>query len=450
MLDVNDFTAVRISLASPEQILNWSYGEVTKPETINYRTLKPEKDGLFCERIFGPTKDFECSCGKYKRVRYKGIVCDKCGVEVTRSKVRRERMGHIDLASPVGHVWFVKGAPSRVSILLDISPRSLERVTYFAQYIITKVDKDVVKDHRDKLEAEYKRTGADLEADLDQRVSQLKIALQEEEAVILEDLEAARVKLAEEQAALLDKIMQEADAFEALLINALGQPSAEELSLGGFTLVAKGETVVEAHVTGLKTVVEKQRSELEGRISQKRADTAVTLDAAIVVKREEILREIERFKKEAVQELSRLRQDMETELDGIDSLQPVKIIPEAKYRELREKYGSMFSAGMGAEAILEILRNMDLETIREQLQKEVQSASEQKRKKAIKRQRVVEAFRKSGNKPEWMVLTALPVLPPELRPMVQLDGGRFATSDLNDLYLRVINRNNRLKRLMDL
>ena len=274
MLDVSNFDRMRIALASPEQILEWSHGEVKKPETINYRTLKPERDGLFCERIFGPTRDWECHCGKYKRVRYKGIVCDRCGVEVTRSKVRRERLGHITLAAPVSHIWYFKGIPSRMGLLLDISPRNLEKVLYFVSYIV------------------------------------------------------------------LDP-----------------------------------------------------------------GDTDLTYK---------------------------------------------QLLSEAEYREYREQYGDRFVAGMGADAVKQMLCKIDLQEMETELRKEVREVSGQRKVRAIRRLEVVEAFRASNNRPEWMILDVVPVIPPELRPMVQLDGGRFATSDLNDLYRRVINRNNRLKRLLDL
>lgn len=274
MLDLNNFDRIRIGLASPEQILKWSHGEVKKPETINYRTLKPERDGLFCERIFGPTRDWECHCGKYKRVRYKGVVCDRCGVEVTRSKVRRERLGHIKLAAPVSHIWYFKGIPSRMGLLLDMSPRALEKVLYFVSYIVTD----------------------------------------------------------------------------------------------------PGDT----------PLIKKQ------------------------------------------------------------------LLTENEYREYKEKYGNSFKAGMGAEAIKELLAEIDLHEMYKELRQELKEVSGQRRIRTIRRLEVVEAFIKSGNRPEWMILDVIPVIPPELRPMVQLDGGRFATSDLNDLYRRVINRNNRLKRLLDL
>ena len=275
MFELNTFDSMQIGLASPEKIREWSHGEVKKPETINYRTLKPERDGLFCERIFGPTKDWECHCGRYKRIRHKGIVCEKCGVEVTRAKVRRERMGHIELAAPVSHIWYFKGIPSRMSLLLDISPRSLEKVLYFASFIVTD----------------------------------------------------------------------------------------------------PGETTLE-------------------------------------------------YK---------------------------QLLSDKEYREAVENFGEgSFKAGMGAEAIKILLQELDLDAVAESLKEDLQSTSSQKRTRAIKRMEVIEAFRKSHNKPEWIILDAVPVIPPELRPMVPLDGGRFATSDLNDLYRRVINRNNRLKRLLEL
>ena len=269
-----DFDAIKISIASPDTIREWSFGEVLKPETINYRTLKPERDGLFCERIFGPTKDWECHCGKYKKIRYKGKVCDRCGVEVTRAKVRRERMGHIELAAPVSHIWYFKGIPSRMGTILDISPRLLEQVLYFVSYIVT-------------------------------------------------------------------------------------DPGSTPLSKN-------------------------------------------------------------------------------------------QILTEREYRDMREKYEGDFDAGMGAEAVQKLLADIDLAELSVRLRENLKGASGQKKIKLVKRLEVVDAFLHSGNRPEWMIIEALPIIPPELRPMVQLDGGRFATSDLNDLYRRVINRNNRLKHLMKL
>ena len=352
------FNAIRISIASPDQIKSWSHGEVTKPETINYRTLRPEKDGLFCERIFGPTKDWECFCGKYKRIRYRGVVCDRCGVEVTRSKVRRERMGNINLASPVAHIWFSKGTPSRLGLLLDLSPRNLERVLYFAQHIVVSVDDDARK-----LAIEDKQRTYDLEVE-------------------------KRNQKVEADVADLESKFQEATA---------------------------------------------NASEEEAQAERLAADA-----------------EMDATRQKVSEELNKLRDEMETRIDELEDLRVGKLIAESRFRELREHTGNVFRAMMGAEGIMEILRETDLEALREFLLQEMRSTSGQRRKKAIKRLRVVEAFRKSGNKPEWMIMTVLPVLPPDLRPMVQLDGGRFATSDLNDLYRRVINRNNRLRRLLDL
>ncbi|MFB3097836.1 MAG: DNA-directed RNA polymerase subunit beta', partial [Dehalococcoidia bacterium] len=353
-----NFNAIRISVASPEQIMNWSHGEVTKPETINYRTLRPEKDGLFCERLFGPTKDWECFCGKYKRIRYRGVVCDRCGVEVTRSKVRRERMGHIRLAAPVTHIWFSKTTPSRLGLLLDLSPRNLERVLYFAQHIIVSVDEDARQETLEEEQASYDRESGKL-------------------------TEAAE----EEIAALRERI----DAL------ATEEPDPAK-DAEGFSLQIEVDAITD-------------------RVAQ---------------------------------EQTQLKDQYQATVDELNDLRIHKLIAESRHRELKDHYGEVFQASMGAEAILSILRDIDLEALRDQLVNEMRSTSGQRRKKAIKRLRVVEAFRKSGNRVEDMVLTILPVLPPELRPMVQLDGGRFATSDLNDLYRRVINRNNRLKRLMDL
>ena len=350
----NDFNAIRISLASPEQIKTWSYGEVTKPETINYRTLRPEKDGLFCERIFGPTKDWECYCGKYKKIRYKGVICDRCGVEVARSKVRRERMGHITLAAPVAHIWFSKGTPSRLGLLLDLSPRNLDRVLYFAQYLVTSVDGEL-------------RAAT---------IERLQLQLEEE----IESLEA--------------EVQAKIEAIRA----------------------RPGDDTEEAE--------QPEVGSLESEISELNAH----LDA----------------------EKARLEGELADQVDEIENLQVQQLLTESRYRELRDRCGGIFKANMGAEAVLEGLQGIDLEVLRNTLQEEMRSTSGQRRKKAIKRLRVVEAFRRSGNKADWMVFTVLPVLPPELRPMVQLDGGRFATSDLNDLYRRVINRNNRLKRLIEL
>ncbi|MDA1127706.1 MAG: DNA-directed RNA polymerase subunit beta' [Chloroflexi bacterium] len=390
-----NFNSIRISIASPEQILNWSHGEVTKPETINYRTLRPEKDGLFCERLFGPTKDWECFCGKYKRIRYRGVVCDRCGVEVTRSKVRRERMGHIRLAAPVAHIWFSKTTPSRLGLLLDLSPRNLERVLYFAQHIVVSVDEDV------RLEA----------IELEQAKFDLEIRKARRQAEARTNALKARLGDGETPA---DELIE--DSIDEVLPEALDEEIVEEP-------VAKVAEATEDEA------VEEPEEETD----------PVKIQAEIVATQEQL----------AIEE-AQLEEQYKAAIDELEDLRVHTLIAETRYRELKEAYGDVFEASMGAEAILAILKSVNLDALRDQLFNEMHSTSGQRRKKAIKRLRVVESFRKSGNRVEDMILSVLPVLPPELRPMVQLDGGRFATSDLNDLYRRVINRNNRLKRLMSL
>ena len=359
--DVTNFDAIRISLASAEDIRSWSRGEVKKPETINYRTLKPEKDGLFCEKIFGPTKDWECACGKYKRIRFKGIVCERCGVEVTRAKVRRERMGHIELAAPVSHIWYFKGSPSRLGYLLDISPKDLEKVLYFASSIITSVDTQA------------------REEDLDE--------LRDELAADLEELDAERDRLIESTRRLSTAYVPAEDEFVDD-IDDDDRMSPEE--------------------------VEEEIADIYEEFNERKALRADAFDA---------------FQKIEAKQL---------------------VSDEALYREMRLNYRDYFNGGMGAEAVRDLLAAIDLEATAEELADIIENGKGQKRAKAIKRLKVVDAFLKSENKPTDMILDVIPVIPPDLRPMVQLDGGRFATSDLNDLYRRVINRNNRLKRLLDL
>jgi len=360
VLDVNFFDELRIGLATADDIRTWSHGEVKKPETINYRTLKPEKDGLFCEKIFGPTRDWECYCGKYKRVRFKGIICERCGVEVTRAKVRRERMGHIELAAPVTHIWYFKGVPSRLGYLLDLAPKDLEKIIYFAAYLITGVDADAR--HRDlpTIEAEIAVEKKQLESRRDT------------------DIEARAKKL-------------EADLAEL---------------------------------------------EAEGAKSDVRRKV-----------REGGEREMRQLRDRAQRELDRLDELMST----FRSLEPKTLVPdEMLFRELRDRFGEYFTGGMGAEALQRLLEDFNLEGEAEQLRETIRSGKGQKKVRALKRLKVVAAFLNTRNSPMGMVLDCVPVIPPDLRPMVQLDGGRFATSDLNDLYRRVINRNNRLKRLLDL
>ena len=345
MSQFDGINGIRISLASPEQIRSWSHGEVIKAETINYRTLKPERDGLFCEKIFGPVKDFECHCGKYKKARYKGVICDKCGVEVAHSSVRRERTGHIELAAPVTHIWFVKLVPSRLGLLLDLSPRDLESIIYFARYIVISVDQESKERNLRKLEEEWDR------------------------------------KIAEHEERLNDKIEE----------------------------VESGDMEDESKI--------KEVNELRARSVEKRA---------------------------------KLEEELKTSIAELENLQQSKLLNEEGYRRLKDRYGDMFEAGMGAEAILQVLKQIDVDALHQQLHEQIGNTSGGYRKRVSQRLQLVESFKLSGNKPEWMVLTVLPVLPPALRPIVQLDGGRFVISDLNDLYRRVINRNNRLRRLMKL
>ena len=360
MLDVNVFDELRIGLATADDIRRWSHGEVKKPETINYRTLKPEKDGLFCEKIFGPTRDWECYCGKYKRVRFKGIICERCGVEVTRAKVRRERMGHIELAAPVTHIWYFKGVPSRLGYLLDLAPKDLEKIIYFAAYLITKVNHD--DRHRDlpSLEAEMSAEKSTMEKKRDS------------------DIDARAKKLETDLAAL----------------------------------------------------------EAEGAKSDVRRKV-----------REGGEREMRQLRDRAQRELDRLDEVMDT-FRKLDVKQLIS--DEMLYRELRDRFGEYFEGGMGAESLQTLLRNFDLAAEADSLRETIRSGKGQRKIRALKRLKVVASFLATTNSPLGMVLDAVPVIPPDLRPMVQLDGGRFATSDLNDLYRRVINRNNRLKRLIDL
>jgi len=653
----NDFNAIRISLASPEQIRVWSYGEVTKPETINYRTLRPEKDGLFCERIFGPTKDWECYCGKYKKIRFKGVFCDRCGVEVARAKVRRERMGHISLAAPVAHIWFSKGTPSRLGLLLDLSPRNLDRVLYFAQYLVTDVDDDYVSELIDKtnddldddlrkIEEEGKRRIEAMRAEIESLLGSLgerrraaftewredrdpevyalgereeedhwravknsldaererSETLRDELASIRArrakavrervthysalgvptgaapaeiaaayrtrtmplDIERKRYKALRDELAYLRAWRARAARERVTHYSALGVPTgaapaeiaaayrtrttlyhpdrnkddvdganermkavnlayqiltsaekrgrydaliARELAAALAPFDAEiadvAASLAESHaaIAGLERdhaenermkavnlayrvlTNAEMREQYDALIARGLADTLPLFDARIAgvrvslaeshaaitglerdladaaemmrfVEIEESLMVIEGNINQTEIQIKDDRAELENTLDDqiseLESLAVGDLLSESRFREMRDSYPGAFKAAMGAEAVLEVLKGIDLDKLRDDLQEEMQATSGQRRKKAIKRMRVVEAFRKSGNMAEWMIMTALPVLPPELRPMVQLDGGRFATSDLNDLYRRVINRNNRLKRLMDL
>jgi len=353
-----DFDAIRISLASPEQIVSWSHGEVTKPETINYRTQKPEKDGLFCERIFGPTRDWECYCGKYKKIRYKGIICDKCGVQVTRSIVRRERMGHIKLASPVTHVWYLRGVPSRLGLYLGLSVRDIEKVVYFASFIIKKVDEKAKEEILTKMKEEFESFKKEVE----------------------EEWEKRKKGLDKEIAIEIKKNPQEDEKSVARRVRNYFRQWQEEM--------------------------------------------------------EEKKKEMKEAYEDAKEEVSRIEK--------------YNIISEARYIDLKRKYGDFFEAGIGTEAILDLIKEIDINELAKSLERKKEKAAGQRRKKIMKRLRFVRGLIKAKINPAWMILTHIAVIPPDLRPMVQLDGGRFATSDINDLYRRVINRNNRLKRLQEL
>lgn len=340
-IKTSDFDAIRLKLASPEEIEAWSHGEVTKPETINYRTQKPERDGLFCEKIFGPTKDWECACGKYKKIRYKGIVCDKCGVEVTRSVVRRERMGHINLQIPCTHIWFLRGISSKIGLLLNLGIQSLEKVIYFASFIVTAVDEDLKEATIEQIKQEYKSKRKNIENDYQHKL--------------------------------------------------------------------KNKTENEAKGADLKAL-----------------------------------------NKERDEKIEKLDEDFNATLKELKELKPLLIISEQQYQNLSLKFGHIFEAGIGAEAIRDLLSKIDLEKSIDKLEEKVTTAIDSKKEKLVKRLKLIKSLAKNNIRPEWMIMTVLPVVPPDLRPMVALDGGRFAASDLNDLYRRVINRNNRLKQLTDL
>jgi len=353
---VLEFDAIKLRLASPEDIHKWSHGEILKPETINYRTQKPEKDGLFCERIFGPTKDWECYCGKYKRIRYKGITCDKCGVEVTRAQVRRERMGHIDLAAPVSHIWFLRGIPSKIGLVLDLSIQALEKVIYFASFIVTEVDETARKETIEQIKSELKSKRKQIDNEFNQRI--------------------------------------------------------QEANNNKNKLLAAGKD--------------------KEKISKQVEQDLMNLNVAKVDK------------------IKTLEEAADTALKELKELKLLQIISETKYQELALRYGHVFEAGIGAEAVRELLKKVNLKELYDALEQEINEVIASKRKKLIRRSRLVKSLLVNDIRPEWMIMTAIPVIPPDLRPMVQLDGGRFASSDLNDLYRRVINRNNRLKRLKDL
>ena len=450
MLEVNNFDAIRISLASPDQIKSWSSGEVTKPETINYRTLKPEKDGLFDERIFGPTKDWECYCGKYKRIRYKGIICDKCGVEVTRSKVRRERMGHIKLASPVSHIWYFKGTPSRLGILLDISPRNLERILYFALYVVTRVDEHERDKAMQRIDEEMGERIARAGELVEAKRAELEAAIAEKRAQLDAEFASDTARHDERFTTRSEELVTAAQKIEEDL-KAGGKAVAEDLV---FTptgeVVAKAGDPAKTALVSLRKAVKAEVEALDAEVKEARASAQERHDGAIADLSAGIDDALANERAQVARETDDARLAARSARAQIADIKVMQTLTESEYRSLGETYGRLFDAGMGAEAIKKIIEQLDLDDLAQKLHVEMRQTSGQRRKKAIKRLRLIEAFRKSGAQPEWMILSTLPVIPPDLRPMVQLDGGRFATSDLNDLYRRVINRNNRLSRLLDL
>jgi len=454
LLKLENFDALKLSLASPETIMSWSHGEVTKPETINYRTLRPERDGLFCERIFGPTRDWECHCGKYKRYRYKGIICDKCGVEVTRSKVRRERMGHIKLASPVSHVWYFKGIPSRMGLLLDMSPRNLEKILYFANYIVTDVHEEARADMLAALTMDKDERAIRLRADVDAKSKELRAEHEGKTKKLKGEVEAEVGRLEEELQESVDKLTTQGKKVTETIKAGIGTKARRDLSVGADDdeeiVVEKGEVFAREMSRAVLAKVQEKIEKLEAntKAAQKRAKERVDVDKKALEAQIEAATKTQR---EAIQgELEALQQEIEATRTDLEALHPKQILTDTQYRDYSERFGRAFRAGIGAEAVRDLLSRIELQSEMYRLREESKSTSGQRKQKAIKRLKVVEDFRKSNASPTWMVLEVLPVIPPELRPMVQLDGGRFATSDLNDLYRRVINRNNRLKRLLEL
>jgi DNA-directed RNA polymerase subunit beta' len=453
-LEAKGIKTLRISLASPEQIMSWSYGEVIKPETINYRRLRPEKDGLFCEAIFGPTRDWQCYCGKYRNIRHKGIICDKCNVEVTRAAVRRERMGHIALAAPVAHVWYTRRVPSYMGILLDVSRRNLDRVLYFAQYVVTSVDEDARQRAIKRLEEDTENSETFKQREqIEAKIQAAKQYRESKISVIRERVKKVEDQFENELTLKIQPVIQEAQRVQQIIEENNGQVNNSILELkGAKTVIAEvGMVLGNQHLSILNNAMQLHLNRVETSMKSQR-DRFLT----------DLKSESDKYKAEADQEIERLLQERDLVLeeekkrlgqdrDDLLSMHVLQFLTETRYRELKQKFGQVFKASMGAEAFHEIMANLNLEKLNDELWHEIRhTKSKQRKKKATKRLQVVEAFRKSGNHPEWMILTVLPVIPPDLRPMVQLDGGRFATSDLNDLYRRVINRNNRLKRLVDL
>jgi len=452
-LNLKDFKALRISLASPEEIKSWSHGEVTKPETINYRRLRPERDGLFCEAIFGPQRDWQCACGKYKHIRFRGVKCERCGVEVTRASVRRERMGHIRLAAPVAHIWYTRRVPSYLGLLLDISRRNMDRVLYFAQYVITTVnEEDRLKALR-RLEEDLVREKTRLERSIQEKIEEIDVRLQE----ALDNLQRRRgqreEELEEKGAELTDAVTTEVRSMQSQVELLMGKESSEDLMLSFHEtpVVPAGEKVKRAHLSLPQKLAGERLDEIKDQIRQEMEDVALLIAAEGDQLTHEAGQATEILRERLAQQLAELEADVDEKKEELRGLKQMTFLTETGYHDLNDRWGHVFEAKMGAEAFLDICQQVDLDALSKELRATMRTTrSKQMKKKATKRLRVVEALRKSDNRPEWMVMTMLPVIPPELRPMIQLDGGRFATSDLNDLYRRVVNRNNRLKRLLDL
>ncbi|MDZ4770775.1 MAG: DNA-directed RNA polymerase subunit beta' [Chloroflexota bacterium] len=452
-MEAKEFRALRVSLASPEQIRSWSYGEVTKPETINYRRLRPEKDGLFCEAIFGPTRDWQCYCGKFKNVRYRGVICDKCGVEVTRAAVRRERMGHIELAAPVAHVWYTRRVPSYLGMLLDVGRRNLDRVLYFAQYVVTNIDEEARRKALARIDRELQSKETNLGSDLEGQMGDLRT--QRDQVMTEYEVQARDLKVHFEREfeRMMEEMMGEARRVQGRIESLIGQPAPSDIDFpsANTIVVAKGETVDSAHITRIQNLVQNRigqiQTEIDALHQTQIKEMNVEADRLVAVS----TTQIDQHMTDLNERVAGIRAQAERARAELADLEVLQFLAEPRYRELKQRYHNVFQADMGAEAFYEILKNIDLEKMSVELWKEVRTTrSKQRKKKATKRLGVVESLRKSSNRPEWMILTVLPVIPPDLRPMVQLDGGRFATSDLNDLYRRVINRNNRLKHLLDL
>jgi len=452
-VETKNLNALSISLASPDTIRSWSYGEVIKPETINYRRLRPEKDGLFCEAIFGPTRDFQCYCGKYKNPRYKGIICDKCGVEVTRSSVRRERMGHIELASPVAHIWYTRRVPSYLGLLLNISRRNLDRVLYFAQYIVTYVDEDARQKAIKRLEEEILETSGNEISQVESRIKEVKQDQEQKIGELKKKINDLESKLDDQIAASMEPIIKEGQAIERTLTEKEGTTVKKEIifSSAEIVIVEEGSQITSKSLAKLQKSVANKLEEVEKSAKNenlKQIGLIKTQIDQINAESELTLQDLANQKEDFV---NKINEEVKQQREDLENLGLLTFLSEPRFRDLKSKWGQVFRADMGAEAFHDILARLDLDKLSEDLKHELLTTkSKQKRKKAITRLKVVEAFRRSGNRPEWMILEVLPVIPPDLRPMVQLDGGRFATSDLNDLYRRVINRNNRLKRLLEL